>query len=338
MVTMQDIAARAGVAKSTVSHVLNGRETAMRISEDTRKRVMQMADEMGYRRNGSALAMSSGRFNCAALLTSTHTLRSYVPQDLMSGIHDALGSHGMQLNVSMLSDDKLTDSEFMPQILREWLVDGLLIDYIVDIPQRLVQMIERHQIPAVWINNKCSSDGVFPNDQEAGRLATEHLILQGHRNIIYVDYSHGRQLELMHYSARDREAGYREAMEAAGLMAVVKREENPVPVKDRMALTQSWLSAPDRPTAVLAYYYEYIMLAAMTMGLRVPQDLSLLSFGPPAMNFVGIPITGLIEPNFAVGTKAVSMLLEKLKNPGRALPSESVSFGFQEGMTCAPPK
>ena len=337
MVTMQDIASRAGVSKSTVSHIMNGRDTALRISETTRERVMATAQELGYRRNGSASAMSLGRFGCAALLTSTRPTYSYVPHSLMQGINSALGVHDMHLTLAMLSDEQLTDENFMPKILREWLVDGLLIDYIRSIPVRLVEMIERHEIPVIWINAKQAGDCVFPDDYGAGRRATEHLLELGHRSIAFVDYSHTPSLEQEHYSAADREHGYRDAMQAARLKPRVIRETGVVPSADRAAYAKTWLSQPQRPTAVLTYrQIDHVYMAALDLGLKVPQDLSLMSFGEPDIEFAGIPVTCMTESNEAIGTQAVQMLLEKIKNPNQILAPATVPFGFQVGKTCAP--
>lgn len=339
MITTYDIAQKAGVSQATVSFVLNKRDTAVRISEKTRDRVLQAANELGYRRNGSAQALSSGRFNAAALLTSTQAYHSYLPQGLMQGIHDELAVHNMHLTLAMLSDDQLTDGEFVPKILREWLADGLLIDYNQQIPQRLVELVTGHNLPAVWINTKQEADCVFPDDFGAAKRATEHLLTLGHRKIAWVDFSHGTESKCAHYSAHDRFEGYGATMDAAGCKPQDWRGKTGVAEAERVEFSRQILSQPERPTAILAYGYALpLMVAALSLGLQVPQDLSVMLFGDATLNFVGTPISSMTEPNAEVGRLAVRMLREKIAAPKQVLAPQSVPFTLSEGATCAPPR
>jgi len=337
MSTTYEIARKANVSQATVSFVLNNRYEGVRISDSTRQRVLNIAAELGYRSNGAAKAMSSGKFGCAALLTSTRQHHSYVPDKLLHGIHDALCDHDLHLTMAVLSDDRLTDESFVPKILRECLADGLLIDYIQDIPTRLVELIGRHKIPAVWINAKRPADCVYPDDVAAAREATRRLIELGHRDIAWLNYVHGYQPANYHYSVEDRKTGYLEAMGEAGLPVRFLQEKAPIPIRERVAYSRAWLSQPDRPTAVVAYFpQEALCAAAYSLGLKVPEDLSILTFGNPNESFAGQPFTLMAEPNAAVGKAAVDMLKKKIEAPDRSFEPVSVPFGFSPGDTVAP--
>jgi len=339
MVTTYDIAEKAGVSQATVSLVLNKSQSKVQISEKTRQRVLEAAADLGYRRNGSARAMSSGRFGCAALLTSPQPHYSYIPQGLLQSIHEELATHDLHLHLAMLTDDKLTDSEFVPKILREWLADGLLIDYIKQIPERLVELVLAHRLPAIWINVQREHDCVHPDDREAGYRATKHLIGIGHSRILYADPSHGYSLETAHYSARDRRHGYQSAMADAGLDPWTLALEFEGGQREQlMPFALRCLKQPDRPTAIVSYSHpDSFLIAALMLGLDVPRELSVISFGTEAMKFGGRPVTAMTEPNEAVGRSAVRMLLDKIDSPHHILEPRSEEFGFSEGVTCAPP-
>lgn len=342
MVKMSDIAVRAGVSRATVSLVLSGRHSAVRISENTRQRVLAAASELQYLPNSSARAMRRGRSGCVALLLSARLHRSFLPHSLLDGIQAALAEHDLHLTLASPPDAKLTDQGYVPKILREWMADGLLINYNIGIPEPLLHLIRQHQIPSVWINVKQPSDCVFPDDVDAGLRATQHLLRLGHRRVAYVDYSFGKGEEaaLVHYSTRDREGAYRQAAREAGLPQQVIRGAQRVPRGEQVAFSRRWLSAPDRPTAVIAYNPEValaVLHAAAHARLRVPQDLSLVTFHDQLLDDLGVGVTTLLLPEHALGRAAVRALLDKIADPSRSLPPQALTLGFEGGETCAPP-
>jgi len=130
--TLKVIAEAAGVSIPVVSQVLNSK--GQRFRPETRRRVRQAAERLGYRPNNSARAMATGRLGCAALVLSTQGYRSTLPAELLRGIDEELARHNMHLTIARLPDEKLTREGYVPKILREWLSDGLLINYTSDIP------------------------------------------------------------------------------------------------------------------------------------------------------------------------------------------------------------
>jgi LacI family transcriptional regulator len=338
MATLEEVAAAAGVSRNTVSRVLNGKTKAVWPSIAERaERIRRAAAKLGYRPHGAARAMSRGRFGCAALLLSTEPGRSTLPKALLDGVHDALVRHDMHLTVARLPDEKLTSEGFVPKVLREWTADGLLINYNRDIPQKMVGLIERHSLPAIWLNCKRKSDCVHPDDLGAGRMATEHLIALGHRMIAYVHYSPADE-EPRHYSEVDRQAGYEKAMRSAGLAPRVLRPAPREGELDLLGFTRPWLSGRDRPTAVVAYGHpSLVQYAAATMGLRVPDDLSVVCFAERRPDALGSRVTTAIVPAFEMGSEGVEMLIQKLKRPKKALAPRVVPARIGEGATTAPP-
>ena len=332
-VTQKQIAQELGVSHQLVSFALNGSDM---VAERTRDEILQVAERLGYRVNGSARTMRAGRFGCVAMLLSDEPHRSYAPKSLINGVHDELALHDQHLTIARLPDQTLTSEVLVPKILREWMADGLLIDYIRNIPPRLVELIARHQFPAIWINAGQPGDCVSPDNLGAGQAATRHLLELGHTRIAWVDFTHGSDLAQEHHSAGERAEGYVLEMHAAGLAPQIVRETQAVPPRERIERSRQLLAGPDRPEALVTYGSTEggpLMIAAMSLGLVIPRDLSLVSFGDAETNFCGIPLTLMVEPDYLLGETAVKMLQEKIKAPAIALAARVLPFHFQPGFT-----
>jgi LacI family transcriptional regulator len=147
-VTLKDVAARAGVGHPTASTVLSNSGSGKYVSDETRLRILRVADELGYQPNQSARTMKTGRFGSVAYLLSSETFRTGGTEDsLLHGIYDTLAEHDKHLMLVKLSDDFLTNETVMPRILREWTVDGLLVGLTTDVPPKMIELVRRHHIP-----------------------------------------------------------------------------------------------------------------------------------------------------------------------------------------------
>ena len=143
---MKQIAEHLGLSLPTVSQVLNNRG---QLRPETRRRVLRAAVKLGYRPNTAAKAISTGRFNCIALLLGADPLSGYLNRDMIEGIHDALADRNMHLTITKLPDQKLTDDGYVPKMLRESMADGMLINYKANIPPGMVELIEEDRLPAI---------------------------------------------------------------------------------------------------------------------------------------------------------------------------------------------
>jgi DNA-binding LacI/PurR family transcriptional regulator len=340
-VTIEQIAEKVGVAKSTVSRALSGKTGDSFIGRRRARQIREAATELGFRPNSAARAVATGRFDAVALVLSTDTHRSGMPPGLLIGIHDALARAGYSLTLARLVDERLTDERFLPRILREWMCDGLLVDYNVAVPPRMRQLIDEHHLPAVWVNAKQPFDAVRPDDFRAGVEAAEHLLKLGHRDIAYFDLAWEKSLEVgtRHYSKEDRFAGYAQAMNHAGLAPGLIRDVEGVTLKNLLRYTTEVLSRPDRPSAVLAYGDpEFIERAAAALGLNVPADLSVMTFGVNPLCVDELRVTSMTVPDGEVGRQGVEMLLEKIRHPVRRLPARAIHCPLCGGYSTAPPR
>ena len=343
MTNLETIAKQAGVSRNTVARALSGDTKATWGSTARRvARIRRIADELGYMPNAAAQATRRGKFNSFALLLSSRENVSSLPVGLLNGIIDAMQSAGLQLSLHKLSDEQLTDAANVPKILTSLSTDGLLINYTDNIPPKMIELIRGHRVPSVWLNSIQPADAVRPDDKSGTRLATRHLASLGHRRIAYIDYAHAAEnIDDQHYSATHRATGYREAMDEAGLQPRVQFKRPGMRLHERVNLARELLVGTDRPTAILTYSSGStapLVVAAMSLGLTIPEDLSVITTDPDPHNVLGFEFTTLSVPDAEVGRRAVEMLRRKTTSPGTPIEPEAIPFEIVTGGTCAPPR
>ena len=336
MPSQTTIARTLNLSQRTVSLCLSGSD---KVADATRERVVAAAKAMGYRPNRSALAMRRGRFNAVALLQGTRIGQSPMPARLLEGLQMALAAHHNYLIVATLSEEPADDAGRLPQVLREWSVDGFLVNIDHHLPPRLLDAIEDDRVPSVWINTKRDHDCVHPDDLSAGRQLTEHLLARGHRRIAFCSH---RSFD-HHYSVADRHAGYEAAMRDAGLAPRLLYFDDP----DWQAADLSvehlrrTLGGGDRPTAVVAYEAleaHRLLISALRLGLAVPDDLCLATFHALPAHDSGFPIITLLLPEDRVGASAVESLIRRVDGGGRQPPVAVPFTELENGECCLPPR
>jgi len=227
----------------------------------------------------------------------------------------------------------LLDEEFVHEVLRRWSSDGLLINYTHNFPSRMVDLIRAYRVPSVWMNAKLESDSIHPDDFGATRRATQALYELGHRHIGYLDLTRSS-----HYSAIDRYDGYAETMNAHRLRPhpFTSRIERP----HRYEAIASWLDATERPTAVVTYEDREaipLCLAAAHRGIRVPEDLSIVTIHDFPADSAGIAFTTVQNDFYTLGMEAVKMIMQKVKHPSKPLPTKKIAPKWLDGASIAPP-
>lgn len=312
-ITLKAVAAAAGVSEMTVSNVLSGRHKPVRAKAVRRaEHVREVASRLGYRVSQAARATRSGRTGNIALLLSSRSGRSTLPELRLRGIHDAAAEAGLNVLVSYLPED-----DSLPRVVAEHGCDGLLINYTDHDPPGLLAEIDRHGIPAIWLNADKEHDAVRFADEEGAFEATNRLIELGHRDIAFLMLTHGLNEPQGHYSSRERVAGYRRAMRAAGLAERMLAEKGAEPVlgEDRLCWTLDALKK-SRPTAVVAFSGLEATLArsaCVSRGLHVPQDVSLVMFGGKASDQLSAACSAMVLPEFDLGRVAIERLLQHLE-------------------------
>lgn len=333
-ITQTQLAKHLGVSQHTVSVAFGG---AGRISDETRRKVLEQAKRLRYRPNAAARSMRSGAFRNVALLSTTDNSIGNLPKELLRGAQQAAEKDDLTLMVTEHPLEELTRAGFQPRILRERLVDGLLINYHREAPTDTVRLFRSFNLPMVWLNAVVDDPCVHPDDLGAGRRAAEHLLSLGHRRIAYVSH-HGER----HYSVVDRCRGVEAALREAGLELAHKELLDGYSKAQGVDHVTRWLSESGRPTAAICYEQQEavcVYVSAMRLGLRIPQDLSVVAFGSDVLrSLVGLPITTFTVPFEELGRQAMGLLatVTRAKDPS-TVASVALRFGFENaGSTAAP--
>jgi LacI family transcriptional regulator len=347
-VTIKQIAQLTGLSVPTVGNVLG--RSADRYSEETRRRVLAAARELGYRPNSSARAMRRGRSGCAALVLSRsrQQTHSYIPAGLLDGLDDELALHNMHLTVSRLSDEELSSDDFVPKVLREQMADGMIVNYTHGIPPTMLDLIHAHHTPAVWLNAKLNEDCVYPDDFAAARSVTSELLKLGHRRVALVHLvsrlnstgTFAENKSQMHYSALDRVAGYATAMLDAGLEPQVLSHERYIEQEEYLEACVAMLRDANRPTAVMAYSENEsaeLLVATRALGLEIPRDVSIVMFAPIGRWLGGYYMSVAAIPTREMGHRAVRMLHRKLQQPAVTCAPEPLPYELADRHTVGPP-
>lgn len=303
-VTINDVARAAGVSVSTVSKVVNQRYD---VAPATSKRVMSVVAELGYETSLVASSLRRQRTNVIGVLVAEFESFS---TELLKGISTAAAQTGYELLAysGRVAGESRTGWE-RRSLSR---LAGTLIDGAIIVTPTM--LMPTTSIPVVAIDPHTGPGGPSTIDSDnvgGARVATQHLIDLGHRRIAHI----GGRSDLA--SAQLRESGYRESLAKAGIAF------DPTLVRDggyEAALTaevaRELLTRPDRPTAVFAANDRSalgVMKVAQELGLRVPEDLSVIGFDDvPEAASATPPLTTMAQPLHDLGAQALQMLVELL--------------------------
>jgi DNA-binding LacI/PurR family transcriptional regulator len=305
--TIADIARRAGVSKGAVSYALNGQPG---VSDATRRRILAIAKEIGWKPNSAARALSGAAANAIGLaLRRPAAVLGLEPfyMELISGVEAELSTRSYALMLQIVAD---SDAEIA--VYQRWWgerrVDGVLVcDLRVDDPR--VKALEELRLPAVVVGGPegvGSLAHVWNDDSAALTHSVEYLFALGHRRIGRV----GGLPDLRH--TRTRTEAFVSVCRRLGLDEAVT-ESTDYSGEQGAQATRRLLSAHSRPTALL-YDNDIMAIAglavAQEMGISVPSDLSIIAFDDsPLCRLVHPPLTALTRDIPAYGAQAARELL-----------------------------
>lgn len=316
LVTISDVAAKAGVSRATVSYVLNEQNTSIKISGPTRSRVLETAAELGYRRNELARAMTTGKNRMLGFWVMQSN-REPVVRVLAGAMKEADENDYF---IKMLGFDNGTlDSRTIERCI-EWRLSGIIAFHAPeDTMRHLLPQINETGIPFVMVDSQHPPIGCLniEADHEGGMTAVvEHLVVQGHRRIAFLAGQRGEEDSI----SGAREKAYRSAMSRLGLA-----EQCQVEYGDWRAEFSDWengttanaarrlLGATLRPTAIACasdHMAMIVMRLAADRGIRVPQQLSVTGFDDvTAATLYTPPLTTIAQPFEEIGRSAVRHLI-----------------------------
>jgi DNA-binding LacI/PurR family transcriptional regulator len=313
--TLETVAARAGVSKSLVSLVLRN---SPKVSPQSREAVLQAVAELGYRPNAAARLLAERQSHTIGVLLND--LRQPWFADMLDGLTPALHAGGKHILLGDGRIDRMLDETLTWSFL-DLGVDGLVLAGSIPMSQAIIDVAS--QIPTVTVGGRGLDvdlprvDKLANDNHLGGTLAVRHLIELGHTKITHI---HG----LPSVAGRLRMQGYEDTMRQAGLASQVEAGDMSEEGGYRAAVRL--LSGPDRPTAIFAandLTCVGALSAAAALGVRVPEELSLVGFDNSVFaRLRALWLTSVDATALEMGQQAARMLLARIEQPDA--PGETV--------------
>jgi len=311
--TLRDVAREAGVHVSTVSRVLNDQAAAGRITADTEQRIRDVARRLGYRRNAIARALRTGRTLVVGMVIPD--IANLYQAGITRGAGDVLYADGFSLILASTDDDPEHARSQVSAMLGVQ-ADGFLYGVAREGDEVLVGLVEEG-VPVVLFNRTADTPGisaVLPDDHTGTRLAVEHLLSLGHRNIVHV----GGPEDVS--STVNRLGAFEATLKTAGLTGGHGFAHRHIE-EEGHRVTRALLEELPETTAVLAAN-DRLALGAIDAirdsGRTCPKDVSVVGFNDmPYSDRFSPPLTTIRISQYELGTMAARLLLATITEPAR---------------------
>ncbi len=313
MVTMEDVAKKAGVSIMTVSRVINGIKG--KVSEKTRQKVLQIVKELNYYPNSVGRALHGSKLKTigvvSPLVTAGIVLENPFYYELMMGIEDTCTEKGFDVMIS--TRKRLKHSDYLRNYY-ERKVDGVII-IAPDIHTIDFDTIEKDNVPVILIGERTTHNisYVDADNENGGFIAVEYLYNKGHRKIGILT---GNQLMR---NSIDRLNGFVKAMKHFNLE--IRNEwilNGNFTYNDGIECAKTLLKQKELPTAVFCSN-DLSALGFLNEikkhGVRIPEDISIIGFDNIyASQYSTPPLTTIKQPIIEMGRAAAELLLTKINN------------------------
>ncbi len=337
--TQVDVAKKAGVSRATVSYVINGSNSGrVLISHETSQRVLDVIAELGYQPDARAQALRSGNTNTIALIIPD--LRNPHFAEYAIGIEEEARTAGYHVLISSINLQDAYALNMFKDLFRHR-IDGMILvsSFILksEEPQIILEQLREFKLPIVELNDLYGFDSVSSNYQQATREVVDYLFSLHHRRIgmVYGVYSHDL--------AEDRLQPYMDSLRVNNLSVDQDLLVECGPkIEDGYQAALKLLQLPSRPTAIIAINDLLafgVMRAASDLGLKVPDDLSVVGYDDITMsNYLTPRLTTVTKDALLLGQKAFSTLLARIQNPdiARQKYSHSAKLIIRESTGTAP--
>ncbi len=306
MPTIRDVAKLAGVAPITVSRAINN---SGYITAETRQRVQEAIEKLGYVPNSLARSLRSRKTRMLALLLTDITNPFWTT--VARGVEDAASDAGYSV-ILCNTDESETEQERYLRIILEKQVDGVLLVPVRD-PVGPVCAIRAQHMPVVVLDPRVPGNletDVVRGDSEGGAYNLANLLISlGHRRIAILTGPQGVS------TAEDRVTGYRRALQDAGVdWEMVLYGDFSLDSGYQLACQA--LQSEQRPTAYFAgnnFLAIGALRALRDAGLKVPEQVALVGFDDlPEALMIDPFLTVAVQPAYEMGFKATELLLARL--------------------------
>jgi LacI family transcriptional regulator len=314
-VSQREIGELAGVSQATVSLVLAGRKVN---SDETRRRVLEAAQQLKYRPNLLVHGMQTGKSKMIGVMAPPF---DYFWSRILYGIHDALAEHdyvpinvwpahhGRGPEVNAPESDELTQLHRLLDRRVEGVIfwppsAALFVDHVDEFTSReLPIVVIDHELPANF-----RADSVGSDETIGGKLVADHLVQLGHRRIVHLSGP-----DAMTWG-RLRRQSFESALAEHGVKCVVREAPTRHP-SFAADLIRSILTEPKPPTAIYAAsdpLARVVYRVAHELGISIPKDLSVVGFADDDFAAELIPpLTTVRQPGYEIGRRAADLLIAR---------------------------
>lgn len=309
MATIKEVSQQANVSMATVSRVLTG---SAPVAELTRQRVLTVMRELGYTPNAFARSLATNRSGGLGVVVNDISSPYFGP--VLHGIESVVEAKGLHLIVS--SGHRRAESERRAvEFLLQRRSDALIL-YVEEMPDDDLLALSQGPTPVVIVGRyvaELAARSIYFDNEKGGMLATQHLLEQGHRRIAHIAGP------LSIHDSRERLAGYRRALEAAGLAYdqrfVVEadfQEEGGKQATKRLLRRELGLTAIFVGNDQMA---AGALLALREAGLAVPADVSVVGYDDVFIaRYLYPALTTIRQPMQEMGRAAAHIALAALGN------------------------
>jgi LacI family transcriptional regulator len=321
--TAQDVADLAGVSRSAVSLVLNGRADG-NISRVKQEAVRSAAEQLRYTPNAVALSLRSQRTKTIGVLFWSN--RSRLPLALLGAIYTSASAAGyLLLTVDALGRPGQVEALLDRRVVAPELTDLALPESVAAAPTVMVNCLD----PSL------TASSLVPDELGAGASAAQHLLDAGHRELAVLAGTEG-------LASERRVHGASQAVQAAGLPGPVVLRTGGA-VNDGYAGARRLLTSGRRPSAIVCTHERLALgalLAAADLGLHVPTDLSLVSLddGENLAGQLVPPLDHVERPDAVIAAHALEVLVDQLRHGRSAVRRLTFVCPLRPGASVAPPR
>jgi DNA-binding LacI/PurR family transcriptional regulator len=333
--TITDVAKAAGVSKGAVSFALNGRPG---VAEETRARILAVAESLGWTPSHRARALSVSRaFSVGLVIARPPELLGADPfyPSFIAGVERTLSDRGQALVLQVVPDLAVEEASYR-RLAKAERVDGMFVlDLRVGDPR--IALLAELGMPAVTIGRPDVPSGcpaLLVDDRPGVTAAVDHLVSLGHRRIAHVS----GPLHFLHGPVRRR--AWEQALAEAGLTPH-RMIESDFSAAGGAQATRELLDDDERPTAIV-YGNDLMAIAGLSValryGVRVPDELSVTGFDDTELaSYVNPTLTTVRTDPFGWGRTAAEALLDLIDGqPGKDIPTLPARL-VTRGSTAAPP-
>jgi len=313
-ITIYDLAREAGVGIGTVSRCLNSHPS---VSAETRAKVLAVVRRLSYQPHAYAQRLASRKTNTIAAIIPYFT--NYFFVQILQGVQDRAGEFGFDLILYGVNNPSQVEY-YLRRSLHRGRVDGVLY-FSMQLPETFATKFQQMQLPLVLVDSfhPCF-DSIHVKNLEGAKMATRHLLQLGHRAIAMINASLETQ------PARERLEGYRAALDEFGVpfvqervvMEGTDRQDGFHRGAGRASMTKllALRGSGDPMTAVfIASDVQAIgaLEAARDAGIRVPEDVALVSFDDIELA-QSAGLTTMRQPMYEMGQLALERLFSRIKD------------------------